>query len=350
MGIFADFLAHSGLVDTTEPQEGEFRVVYGELLEHQNRLDPTVKTAWAARDEVQVVPAFDGEYTSGNYTITITHSDGTEVTTANIAYNANAATIESALDTACNGNITSWTNGDISVSGGPLSSGNVTLTFDGDSVTEMNHSQTTIADVDLVGTGANASITGVLTNGNLTWTAPAVGEEYNDFSFVLVDSAVEDIAYDDGTNTFTLMLDITGGKSATQTIVDWDDALTANPTWPAFALTATGDGSWLLDAPDAGSIGPTTGGTDPGSLGTPSTTYQGQPQRYAWALMEALGLISTPPDYGELLDSSVTLAMNPGDNPFYPSAAVRDILARQAAIDDGNDALYNQLKTLFHVG
>jgi len=234
MGVYADFLAHATIVDTVEPQVGPDRITYNEL---QPAFDPTVPEGFDAQDEVQVIAKHSGVVSGGNYTVTVVTPAGTELTTANLAHDANAATIEGAIDTACAG-IPSWTNSDISVSGGPLTANNVILTFDGTSVTNQNFGQTTIADVDLSG-----------------------------------------------------------------------------------------------------------GGT----VGAVSTTTHGQPKRYAWAVMQNLGLVNLPPDYGEALAVGATLAMNPCDNPHYPSASLRKVLAKQAAIDDNNPTLQGQLENLFHI-
>jgi hypothetical protein len=67
--------------------------------------------------------------------------------------------------------------------------------------------------------------------------------------------------------------------------------------------------------------------------------------------MWALGLvtISDLPDYGEDLASDVNLWAQPAENPKYPSAALRGVLAEQAAIDDANVTLRTQLKSLFKI-
>jgi hypothetical protein len=91
-------------------------------------------------DEVQTIQQFVNDPTGGTWTLTIDLDAEDPFTTAPIAYNANAAAIEAAIDTAATAAaVTGWTNGDISVSGGPLTTANVVLTFDGTSVQETNH-------------------------------------------------------------------------------------------------------------------------------------------------------------------------------------------------------------------
>lgn len=555
MGVFADFLAHSSLLKSSAP-EGR---AYNDLVEAKNEIDPVVSTGFDAQDEVQVVVAFSGTIDSGNYTLTLTPPVEDPVTTANIAYNANAATIEGAIDTACTGNISSWTNGDISVSGGPLTGANVVLTFDGDSVTEKNYSVSAIANVDLHTTGNTANGVITTTNGTLTFTSDEVGDVYNDLVFTLSDAGTLDVSYDD-VNTFTLnyssgieatanittdggtldfqaddvgvasnnivfVLDNTGtlnvnyddvntytlaydpGVAATANVscnngdltfeadevgtasnnvvffmvsgantavtynaanttysleyiddtttfndmeLAFDSAEDANPTWPQFECSQTandavlinaddaatdtsanganattlsemetefnnrvdGNGTWpqflgaqtgngafiiavddtltdtsaggvdttthtamqstandamtanvdwpqfectqtgnsaAIEAGDDGANTTTANGVDAGSLGAVSTTTKGQQKRYAWSVMYELGLFETPPDQGDTLADDATLWTNPGDNPKYPSAAVRKVLAWQAAIDDDNETLRTQLETLFHI-
>lgn len=103
------------------------------------RVDADVPSAAAAADSVWTLPEDTVDHTGGTFTLTIAvrQSDGSvqTITTAAIAFNAAAATIEGAIDTAATGNITGWTNGDITVAGGNLQTADVTVTFDGTSVT-----------------------------------------------------------------------------------------------------------------------------------------------------------------------------------------------------------------------
>ncbi len=122
----------------------------------------TLTPGVAAIDETQTIAVFVDTVTSGNYTLEFTMSDLTNVTTANLAHDANAATIETAIDTVMTGNYGGWTNGDITIAGGPLTTNAVTLTYDGASVDELNHAVVEIASVDLAGhttTGAESVTT-----------------------------------------------------------------------------------------------------------------------------------------------------------------------------------------------
>ena len=102
-------------------------------------VDAAVPAEAQLADAVVTLTEDTVDHTGGDFTLTITVrlADGsTEVfTTGAIVFNANAATIEGAIDTAATGTVTGWTNGDISVAGGNLQTADVTLTFDGASVT-----------------------------------------------------------------------------------------------------------------------------------------------------------------------------------------------------------------------
>lgn len=111
-----------------------------------------VEATAAAVNAVHTVNQFASDPSAGTFTLTVTLANGETFTTAGIAYNAVAATIETAIDTAASG-VTGWTNGDISVTGGNLlaAGADVVLTFDGASVAGANHALTTIDGSGLTG-------------------------------------------------------------------------------------------------------------------------------------------------------------------------------------------------------
>jgi hypothetical protein len=150
MGVIATYLANAKVIDGADAK-GTLRLARMELLQLAAEFgDPDFTTVMAARDQVSTV-TFNASISSGNYTLTINRWDGGEsFTTANILYTSNAAQIEGIIDTAATGNITGWTNGDISVAGGDIATANIALTFDGTSVTSNGYTVTT-ANVDLGG-------------------------------------------------------------------------------------------------------------------------------------------------------------------------------------------------------
>lgn len=117
-------------------------------------------------DEVQSIAAFLTPVTGGTYTLTINLAGPLAFTTANIAYTANAATIETAIDVAATlASVPSWVNGNISVSGGPLTTTPAVLTFDGDLVDEINHPNASISGTNLTA-NFNSTILTTAADGN----------------------------------------------------------------------------------------------------------------------------------------------------------------------------------------
>ena len=95
---------------------------------------------------------------SGNYTLTITIAANPSVgritnqsfTTGNIAFDANAATITTAIDSAATtAAVVGWVNGHIVVTGGGLDTADIVLTFSGASVSGLLHPLSVANDVDL---------------------------------------------------------------------------------------------------------------------------------------------------------------------------------------------------------
>lgn len=232
MGVFTDYLASSKMISNADDAKGTDRIAKVQINRVKDLTgDPGYITAMTARDEVQSIAVFDGTVTGGNFTLAFTLWGGETFTTAAIAYNANAATIETAIDTAANGNVTGWTDGDISVSGGDFGANAVVVTFDGDSVTNAKHST------------------------------------------IVVDST-----------------NLTGG----------------------------------------------------GTAGAVSVTVNGQANRRAWSVMHQCGIVTgTPPVQGAA--TGWTVNAYPNNRPFRPSADVVKLLAMDAALEDGNKAIYAAL-------
>lgn len=154
MGVFADVLAAKKTF-AADSQEASFI---------QSWLAMRVDPAPAAADAVNAVHtlAVDTvDHTGGDFTLTITLRNGETFTTDPIAFDAAAATIETAIDSAATAaSITDWTNEDISVAGGDLQSATpVTLTFDGASVSGTNHPITVFTDSMTGGTSPATRVT-----------------------------------------------------------------------------------------------------------------------------------------------------------------------------------------------
>lgn len=154
MGLYTDLLANAKSWDSgnSDGVVATDRVITTEIKAFRTRQgDPTAGSAFTTANEVQTIAQFPAPTSSGNFTVTVDLYGEAAFTTANIAWNANAAAIEGAIDTAATAaSVTGWTNGDIDVAlTTNLNGGDATLTFNGTSVKFKNHGQTTTANVDL---------------------------------------------------------------------------------------------------------------------------------------------------------------------------------------------------------
>jgi hypothetical protein len=138
MGIYTDLASTNPIPG--KPRVGLDRASGEQLLAKASYIDPTVGAAYAAGNEVTVIPEQTDAGAADTYTLTITpygkYANEAPITTAAIAYNAVDTAIQSALDTAFAA-WTGWTNADIAVTMGGaagLDDGTVTLTFSGTSV------------------------------------------------------------------------------------------------------------------------------------------------------------------------------------------------------------------------
>lgn len=185
MGIFSDVLAAGVQFPASAPREGQDRVTGQALRNKAAEIDPSAGADFSAANEVQVIPQAESD--DGTWTLTINLYDGTTFTTAAMAHDANAAAIEAAIDTASPAAITA---GDISVSGGPIDSDDVTLTFDGASVAGQNHGLSTMEStltltaapvedttvtVTTTGKPARAAMAALFAMGIVSGTVPAQG-------------------------------------------------------------------------------------------------------------------------------------------------------------------------------
>ena len=145
MGVYQDVLDNAKTFKSTS----QIASFLQSLINSQ--VDPAVNAAAAETDAVHALA--QSTQTSGNMTLTVTLRNGETFTTANILYNATAATVEGAIDTAATAaSVTGWTNGDISVSGTSVDdAAGLTFTFDGSSVDGINHPITVLTDVDGAG-------------------------------------------------------------------------------------------------------------------------------------------------------------------------------------------------------
>lgn len=173
MGIFSDLLANTINLDVDLPTTALDRQVHREIDQYILQGDVEYPVALTVRDEVQTVVQFTSDPSDGTFTLAFVMNNVEAFTTAGIAYNANAATIEGAIDTAASGVVTGWTNGDITVTGGTLlaAGADVVLTYDGSSVAGLNHTLVVLDGASLTGGGVDDPASLTTTEGQTNRTA-----------------------------------------------------------------------------------------------------------------------------------------------------------------------------------
>lgn len=141
-----------------------------------------------------------GDQTAGTMDFTFLLEDTQTFDVTGIDWDSTASALQTAIDSAASGVITGYTNGDISVTGGPFASGGAAtvITFDGASV-QGNHDLIVVDSSNLTLIGQEQTLTpGNHTSGTM------------DFTFTLEDSQTFDI----------LLVDWDTTASALQTVVD----------------------------------------------------------------------------------------------------------------------------------
>jgi len=176
----------------------------------------------ATTDEVQEIATYTIDPIGGTFTLTLNLDGEAAFTTAAIAYNASAATVETAIDVAATAaGVAGWSNGDISVSGGDLTTAALVLTFDGTSVLQTDQGQTTIDGTALMLANAvlDLDIDTVVLNSTVTDQVP-VGAR-----FTLpdeVDSPVHTVnarTPSSGTTTNIAFTPVLAGGGANNTVI-----------------------------------------------------------------------------------------------------------------------------------
>jgi len=360
MGVITDYLAASKVIDSTAPFSPGSKVAARELKAIIAKGDSTNPTAFAAADQVQSIAVYSGTVSGGTFTLQLTLWDGTVITTAAIAYNANAATIETAIDTAvaavdsvhtipvytgtvsggtftltislpglapittaaiaydanaatieaaidtavtAAGTVTGWTNGDITVAlTGDLTANPATLTFDGTSVDDQTVPVTTIDGTSLTGGGSATTIV-LTTPGH----APVSGWSAGDIS-------------------------VAGGD------------LTTAPVTLTFDGTSVDELNHGLVVVNGSSL---TGG---GSAGAVTKTTAGQRARLGYGVLNTLGILTgTFPAEGEVPTTANTQWASRDQAVISPGTI--DLICKDIAITEGvgpnnnGDAIYAALVT-----
>lgn len=356
--IFADLFANAKTFDGAGTTPGISRVIRSELEALRDLLgNPDYPTALDGSDnEVQVVAQYDTNPAApATYILTFNLRGGVSFSTAAIAFDAAAATVQTAVDTAASGVVSGYANGHIAVTGSALSAGNLTITFSGASVSGQGHTLSVIAlTVPILATTKESTT--------------VVGD-------VGVDEVQHIIAYaNDATGgTFTLTLTVNAQPAFTtapiahnanaatvETAIDVAATAAAIPGWVNGDITVSGgplaSGDLILTF-DGTNVDETDQGqtTINGALLTNSvvyldspsvtTTSEGSTTRPALAVLVACGIIggTLPAQGDEASGISDAEGFKLGPNPNRLSVETIKALALQAAIEDSRDELYGEL-------
>jgi hypothetical protein len=303
-----------------------------------------------AVDEVQSIATFNGTVNGGNYKLTINVSTDPAFDTGNIAYNSNAAAIEGIIDTAATGNITGWTNGDISVSGGDLTTNPVVLTFDGFSVDGANQVTTIIADVDLTGPGTPGDISTTnegATPVNEVQSIAIYPVAVSSGNYTLTINVSTDPAFTTGNITYGANAATIEGiidTAASGNVTSWsngDISVSGGPL-TTNAVILTFDGTSVAGANQVTTVindVDLKGGTP----GTVSVTTNGQTNRMGWAVLYAVGVIDGTPPVQGVTPGTITIVGTRLSNIRMPKEVTLRALAKEAAYWDENAEVETKL-------
>jgi hypothetical protein len=357
--IFSDLLANALTFDASDPRAGISRSIVRELEGVRDLLDdPEIETVFVGGNEVQSIVQFAvNPVAPATYILTFNLANGITFSTAAIAFNANAATVQTAVDTAAalEDVVPDYEAGDIAVTGSALSAGNLTITFSGDSVSNKQHGQTEIAST------ATAWVTPATVQ-----TTPGVDGLSDEVQ------TINQFANNPTGGTFTLTIDLQGEDPFTTAPIAFDAIASEIETAIDVAATAAEVAGWtnsditvaaettdLTDGDitltfDGGSVDEllhTLSTVDPAALvlldplddPAEETATPGQENRTAWAALFAAGIFTgTLPEQGNA-PSSITAAGGFVGSPHRLSTDAIKALCLQAAIDDERSELYQEL-------
>lgn len=160
---------------------------------------------------VQSLKVLTGSPSTGNVIITVTLADGTTFTTLDVVFDAAAAVIQTAIDTAALLVVSGYTAGDIVVAGGPLTTTEATLTFSGSSVSGEAHSTRPVVAAGTGYDGTFASPSG---------SATITGECPDKVFFAQCEEAIKLIAGHDPQQAFENLVLSSDGVGSTKVSSD----------------------------------------------------------------------------------------------------------------------------------
>jgi hypothetical protein len=306
-----------------------------------------------AVNEVQQIPKFTGAVDGGSFTLTLNIVD-TEITTANIAWNASVATIEIAIDTVATGNVVGWSNGDVALDGTNMSNGTSNFTYVGPSVDSTDVPIIVITNVDL--TNGDVDTPSTLVTG-----VPGVNEVQSVAIFPLTPTSGNytlNFTLSDATNFITGNIAYGASAATIETAIDVAATAEPVPAWANGDITVSGgplttdavlltfDGSSVYRKDHSATVVADVNLDGYAIPGAVTTTTQGQSTRTVWEVMEIMGLVAGgPPVQGTT--SGLSAPTSRISSPHYPRQATLQALAQQAAIDDESDDIYGALMALF---
>jgi hypothetical protein len=183
MGIYTDILTSARTIDLGGDDGlriGEQRSVVQALRGlHDRQGDRDYPAGFDAENEVQSIAIHEAGTDGGTYALDFTLFGGVEFSTAALAHDADDEDIQTAIDTAADGVVADYTAGDIAVTGGPLTTDPVVLTYSGASVAGLNHGTVAVDNIDLVddATPTDAGAVTVTNHGQSKRTAWAILRE-----------------------------------------------------------------------------------------------------------------------------------------------------------------------------
>ncbi len=177
MGIYNDFRTMGRTFDST-PEDG-INPINKRLVKFLENLqgDPAYVNDYQAHGQIDTIGQIGG--TAGTYIITLNikvsePANVVSVPTAALDYNAIDTDIEGAIDTALNGVIPGWTNGDIFVLGdsvGGLADDSVSLQYTGSSVSNRRNPTVSVDFSGVTGGVDPLPETGITGQPNRFWLA-----------------------------------------------------------------------------------------------------------------------------------------------------------------------------------
>lgn len=164
----ADLFAVAKTFQSSPEAVGVSHSIYAHLAALLERTEGVpYPSGTTAANAVFTLAHLTGNTSGGTFTLTVDVPGVGAVTTAGIAYNAAASTIQTALDTAVGGHLDTYVGGDIAVTGTDnISSATQTLTYSGTSVAGYHAALPSINAASVTVSSGAAAAAGAITQTN----------------------------------------------------------------------------------------------------------------------------------------------------------------------------------------